>query len=146
MGCASDFCGKTAFPHAKDTYKEIVDHLERCFDNELLNEAGFRIHISGCPNNCCANLIAEIGLAGRLIRENDKMKQNYNILLGGGFGKKPSLGERVKENVPADELKYKIEYLLTNYSKEKKPSESLREFCDRCTVEELKWYLNSKGE
>jgi len=114
MGCASDFCGKTTYPHAKDICREIVYHLERSFDNEVLKEAGFRIYVSGCPNNCCANLIAKIGLAGRLTRENGQITQNYDILLGGGFETKPSFGERVGENVPASELKYKIEHLLTS--------------------------------
>jgi len=125
--------------------KELVNHLEKHFSNGLLNEAGFRIHISGCPNNCCASLMAEIGLEGRLVRENDEMKQRYDILLGGGFGEKPCLGRLIEGRVPADEVKSKIEALLTNYWRKRKPSEDLREFCNRHTIEELISYLNSTG-
>jgi len=145
IGCASDFCGKTQSPHAKEMLKELVDHLEKHLDNELLNKAEFRIHVSGCPNNCCPSLMAEIGLEGRLIRENNEMKQRYDILLGGGLGQKPSLGRLVEERVPTEEVKSKIETLLTNYWRNRKPSEDLREFCNRHTTEELKSYLNLTG-
>jgi len=143
MGCASDFCGKTVRLHAKEIVREIVSYLEKQFDNELLDEAGFRIHVSGCPNNCCANSIAEIGLAGKLIRENGERKQSYDILLGGGFGQNPSLGRVIEMKVPADKLKHKVEFLLRNYLKKRKQVESLREFCNRHTIEELKSYLSS---
>jgi len=145
MGCASDFCGKTKSPHAKETFREIVSHLEKQFSKELLDEAEFRIHVSACPNNCCANSIAEIGLAGKLVRENGERTQSYDILLGGGFGQKPSLGRIVEMKVPAGRLKYKVEFLLRNYLKKRKQTESLREFCNRHTVEELKSYLSSTG-
>ena len=143
MGCAADFCGKTVTPYAKDVVKGLVNHLEQRYNSEQLDEAGFRIHTSSCINNCCANLIAEIGLAGRLTKENDSMKQNYDILLGGSFGIKPILGRRVEENVSVDELKDRIDFLLANYFKKRMTSERLRAFCNRCTVEELKSYMNS---
>jgi sulfite reductase beta subunit-like hemoprotein len=145
MGCASDFCGKTKSPHAKEIFREIVSHLEKQFDNESLDEAEFRIHVSGCANNCCANSIAEIGLAGKLIRKSDERMQSYDVLLGGGFGQNPSLGRVVETRVPANELKQRVEFLLRNYFEKKKPSENLREFCNRHTVEELKSYLNPVG-
>lgn len=145
MGCASAFCGKTRSPHAKEIFREIVDHLEKHFSNEMLDETGFRIYVSGCPNNCCANLIAEIGLGGRLIRENGEMKQSYDILLGGGCGPKPCLGRLIEKKVPANEVKCKIETLLSGYLKKRKPSEDLREFCNRHTIEKLRSYLNSAG-
>ncbi len=145
MGCASEFCGKTMTPHSKEISKEILDHLEKNVDNELLSDAGFRIYVSGCHNNCCANLIAEIGLSGNLTREKGIMKQYYSILLGGGFGVKPSMGRRIEEKIPPDELKLKIESLLSNYFAKRRTSESLKEFCNKSTIEDLKLYLNLKG-
>lgn len=144
MGCASDFCGKSLGPHAKDITRKIVNRLESRFDRELLDEAMLRVYTSGCPNNCCANLIADVGLAGRLVKEENITKQNYSILLGGGLGVKRVLGRQIEENVPADELDSKIERLLTHYFRKRVPSENLREFCNRHTIDELKLYLNSK--
>lgn len=143
MGCASNFCGKTITPHAKDITTEIVDHLERRFSHESLNEAEFRIHVSGCPNNCCANLIAEIGLTGRLNKDAGGKQQNYDILLGGGFGTKPSLGRLVEKNVSPFELKFQVASLLVNYFERRRPLERLGDFCRRSTIEDLKQYLSN---
>jgi sulfite reductase beta subunit-like hemoprotein len=145
QGCASDYCGRTTFPHAKDICRDVVDHLEERFDAKALNEAGIRIHVSGCINNCCANLLADIGLSGRLNRKHGETKQNYDILLGGGFGTKSSLGIRIEENVPANKVAPKIETLLINYFQNKKLDETLKEFCANSNHEELKMYLNSIG-
>jgi sulfite reductase beta subunit-like hemoprotein len=142
MGCASDFCGKSSTPHAKEVTKRIVNHLENYFEIKLLDEAGIKIHTSGCSNNCCAYQIAEIGLMGRLTKEEGEYKQNYDILLGGSYGVKTSLGRRVEENVPANKLESKIESLLIHYF-EKNRTEDFIEFCKRSSIDELRHYLNS---
>jgi sulfite reductase beta subunit-like hemoprotein len=138
MGCSSDFCGKSQSPHAKEITSDILGYLETRFDRSMLDEAGFRIHVSGCPHNCCANLIAEIGLAGKLIKEGNERKQFYDILLGGGTGREPQFGRLVERKVPARKVKYKIAALLSNYAKHRDPSERLKEFCSRHTVAEMR--------
>lgn len=148
IGCASDFCGKTGSPHAREILNGLVAHLEKQFGNKTLDDMDFRIHANGCPNNCCATMITEIGLSGKQIREDNGVKQTYDILLGGGFdleGAESSFGRLVEEKVSADELKYKITSLLRNYLNKRDASESLREFCNRHTDEELKEYLNTTG-
>jgi sulfite reductase beta subunit-like hemoprotein len=147
IGCSSDFCGKTRSPHAKQVLREIVEYLESHFSREVLDEAGFRIHINGCPNNCCASRIAEIGLIGRLVVKGGETIQAYDILLGGGFGQNPAFGRLIEDRVPAGELKFKIASLLENYLKNRESSESLREFCNRHTDEELRAFLRpNNGE
>jgi len=141
MGCSSDYCGKTKSPHAKQITKEVLDHLESQFDRGILDEAEFRIHASGCPHNCCANLIAEIGLAGKLARKGEDREQAYDIILGGGLGSDPGFGRVVEMKVPAAEIKLKIASLLKGYVKNRNPLETLREFCNRQSVDDLKRYL-----
>ncbi len=141
MGCASDFCGKTQSPHAKEVVKEIVEYLENSFSKEVLEEAKFRIHASGCPNNCCANLIAEVGLRGKLIKDKEKLKQSYDIMLLRTCEQEQCLGRAVEKSVPGKDVKYKLRSLLSNYLKRRKPTENLGQFCRRYTTEELKKYL-----
>jgi len=145
LGCASDFCGKTQNPHAKEVLKDVIEHLERRFGTKALDEAAFRIHVSGCPHSCCASMIAEVGLTGKHVREGNEIKQTYDILLGGSFGQKPSIGRLITEKVPAAELKHKISSLLGVYLKERDSGESLREFCERHTTEQLRAYLHNTG-
>jgi len=141
MGCASDFCGKTQKPHAKEVVREIVEYLENNFAQEALAEAKLRIHASGCPNNCCANLIAEVGLRGKLLRDKEKLKQNYDIMLLGTCEQEQCLGRVIEKSVPAKDVKHKLRALLSNYLKNRKPTENLRQFCKRHTTEELRKYL-----
>ena len=103
------------------------------------------MHISGCPNNCCASTTAEIGLNAKRVKEGDEIKQTYDLYLGGGFGSDPSFGRLVEKKIPVGESKYKIASLLNGYVQNKNPSENLREFCNRHTNDELKAYLNKAG-
>lgn len=145
IGCPSEFCGKTKSPHAKEMLNEIIEHLEAHFSKTVLDEAAFRMHISGCPNNCCASTMAEIGLNAKRVKNGDEIKQTYDISLGGGFGSEPSFGSVIQKKVPAGESKYKIASLLNSYLKKKNPDENLRGFCNRHTPDELKAYLNKTG-
>jgi len=144
VGCASDFCGKTVSPHCKEILKETVDRIESRFDEGLLNEARLRMHVSGCPNNCCAKEIAEIGLSGLLTKEDGETRQSYDILLGGKFGLTTTIGRLIEGRVPSRNVPAKIEALLTNYLARRRASEGLGEFCNRHTVEELKAYMKTK--
>jgi len=71
------------------------------------------------------------------------MNQRYDILLGGGSGLKPRMGRLVERSVPANEVKYKIEALLSSYILKRESSEDLGEFCTRHTPAELKTMLNA---
>jgi sulfite reductase (ferredoxin) len=141
MGCASDFCGKTKSPHAKEVVRDIVEYLEKKFAREALAQAKLRIHASGCPNNCCANLIAEIGLRGKLVRDKENLKQNYDIMLLGTYEQEQRMGSVIIGAVPAEDVKHKIKSLLSNYLKHRKSDEDLGQFCKRHTTEELQKYL-----
>jgi sulfite reductase beta subunit-like hemoprotein len=142
QGCASAFCGKTQSPHAKEIVKEIIEYLENSFTKEALKEAKFGIHVSGCVNNCCANLVAEIGLGGSLIRDKDgKLEQHYDIMLLGDCEEEPCLGRVIKKSVLAKGVKNRLKFLLENYFKNKKPNEELSQFCKRHTIDELIEYF-----
>jgi sulfite reductase beta subunit-like hemoprotein len=144
LGCSSDFCGKTVSPHAKDVLKEVVNQLESSVPLDLLDEAGFRVHINGCPNNCCPSLISGLGLNGRQVQEGGETSQTYDILLGGCYGSETSFGRVVEKNVPLDGLKPILVSLLRNYGEHRTPSEELGSFCRRRSILELRAYLNGE--
>jgi sulfite reductase beta subunit-like hemoprotein len=141
IGCASDFCGKSRSPHAKEILKELTAHLEGAFEASFLDLADFVIHASGCPNNCCPSNIAEIGLLGKSVRKNDQIVQAYDVLLGGGFGPEPIFGRHILESVHPDELGSMIESLLRKFGETRVLEETLKVFCLRHTDAELVEYL-----
>jgi sulfite reductase beta subunit-like hemoprotein len=136
MGCASDYCGKTVSPHSKEVLTTTIARLENRFDRDQLRD--FRIHVSGCPHNCCANLISEIGLAGVLMKEADGHGQHYNLLLGGTSGSSPALGRLVTTRIPAEVVPETIEGFLDNFFKQRRDEENLAAFCQRQTPSELR--------
>ncbi|MEM2088517.1 MAG: nitrite/sulfite reductase [Thermoproteota archaeon] len=140
VGCASDFCGKATNIniHAKKILENIVEHLERRFGSEVLNSMDFRINISGCPNDCGASLVSDMGLIGRQMKVGDDFKQVYDIYVGGSIGEKPSLGTRVEENVPAEEVRFRITSFIAGYLKNRNAGEDISSFCKRYSKEELK--------
>lgn len=141
MGCSSDFCGKTRSPHAKEVLNQILHHLEQNFDKAFLDEADLVLHINGCPNNCCASNIAEIGLNGKLKKEGGEMVQTYDVSLGGGFGPEPIFGRLVAEKVAPGELGAGIASLLEIYRERRRASESLGDFCRKHSVDELRRFF-----
>ncbi|MBS7605897.1 nitrite/sulfite reductase, partial [Candidatus Bathyarchaeota archaeon] len=144
IGCASDFCGKTLYPHAKDVVKEIIDYLEGVFGQEKLRDMRLRVNVSGCSNDCGASLVADIGLVGKQVREGDRIKQAYDIYVGGSLGNNPSLGKLIAERVPAEKTKFMVASFIANYLERRKPGEDISGFCRRHRIDELKAFLLSK--
>jgi sulfite reductase beta subunit-like hemoprotein len=142
MACASAFCGKTKSPHAKEVVKDSIEYLENNFTKKAIEEAKFRIYVSGCLNNCCANLLAEIGLRGKLSRgKEEKLEQKYDIMLLNECVEEPCLGMVIEKSVLAKDVKYKLKNLLVNYYKNRKSVEELSHFCKRHTKNELSKYF-----
>lgn len=135
IGCASDFCGKTINHHAKEMVKEILDYLEGKFKE--FDELDFTMNISGCPNDCGRWKIADIGLRATSIRVNGERRQGYHIYLKDDA----KLEAITTQGVPAEQIKYMIEGLLSEYLARRRGSESLGNFCDRRSVDELRSYL-----
>lgn len=146
IACSSDFCGKSQESHSKEMLKEIIEYIAQNHSWDALDETGIKINVSGCLNNCCPSNTAEIGLRGRQVRENEGLRQVYDIILGGSLGAAPSFGRVVKENVDPGEIKYRISALLSNYLEEKKPGQSFSEYCEKHSVNELAAYLELTGE
>ena len=141
IACSSDFCGKSLELHAKQLLKETLVYIAQKNSWDALDETGINIHVSGCRNNCCPSNTAEIGLRGKQLRENNEIKQVYDIILGGSLGAVPSFGRVVKENVDPVEIKYRISSLLDVFLSRKEPGQSFRDYCEDHRVDELAVYL-----
>lgn len=134
VGCAADFCGKSAEPHPKQMAKEIVDHLESRF-GAALKDLKLKICITGCPNDCGLCTIGNIGLLGARAK-GDGIKECYSLYLGGGLGADASLSELVEKMLEPERVKEMIERLVAACIKE--GFKDFREFCRAHKLEELK--------
>jgi sulfite reductase (ferredoxin) len=84
MACTGiEYC-KLAIVETKARGEELVARLE-----ERLREfdADISIHINGCPNACARTQIADIGLKGMLVMNDEgKQVEGFQVHLGGGLG------------------------------------------------------------
>ena len=77
-------------------------------------DADVRLNMTGCPNGCARPYTAEIGIVGRT-------KSTYDVYVGGS----PSgerLAERIRADVPLDQLPAVLEPLLARYAASPEPS------------------------
>ncbi|MFW9875320.1 MAG: nitrite/sulfite reductase [Candidatus Thorarchaeota archaeon] len=141
VGCASDFCGKSIKPHAKNVLAELVNYLSQNYDYKLLDNSGIILQVNGCPNHCCASNLAEIGLSGYVTKINNEKVQAYDLVLGGGVGPNPILGRVIERRIPHSLLKQKVSLIIDSYEKNKYDLESFRDFCNRQSIEQLQNYI-----
>lgn len=105
IACASNFCGRTSEPHAKDVLKRLV---EVCESKGIRN---VRVHVSGCRNACGCHHVGEIGLVGRPVRTESGVVQGYDLLCGGSFSDL-KMAEVVREGLYGDDLIREFERVL----------------------------------
>jgi sulfite reductase beta subunit-like hemoprotein len=144
LACSSDFCGRSLEPHSKQLLKDLVEHLDSRFHPRVLDEAGIRIHISGCPNNCCPPNTVEIGLSGKQVIVGEKLRQFYDILLGGSLGVSPSFSRLVMKKSAPYEIKHCLASLIEYYLVNKEQGELFKDFCNRSQDVDLLNHLKYK--
>src|SRR6266404_3366754 len=90
-------------PYARRTafaflHKELTDSLPR----------KFKIAFAGCPEDCVASAINDVGLRARI---QDGVK-GFRMTVGGGLGPLPTESKVLHEFIPAEELVSRIEAVI----------------------------------
>ncbi len=99
------------------------------------------IHLTGCHNSCAQHYIGDIGLVGARvsINEDGDTVDGYDIVVGGGFSDKPSIGRELYPGVKAEDAPRHVERLLKSYMAHRSgPKETFQDFAVKREVEELK--------
>jgi sulfite reductase (ferredoxin) len=117
MACTGiEFC-KLAIVETKarsiDLYAELDKRLPD-FDTPIT------INVNGCPNSCARFQVADIGLKGMLIGD----EEGFQVHLGGSLGLDPGFGRKLRGlKVTADELPDYVERVLRNYTTDRADGE-----------------------
>ena len=130
----SEFC-KLALTETKSFARwlstELDDRLPG-FDQQI------KLHITGCPNSCGQHWIADIGIEGKKIRENDKLVDAYYFCVGGSLGQLATIARPVGYRCAATDVPDAIERLLWNFQDHRSERETLRTFLARKTNEQIR--------
>jgi sulfite reductase (ferredoxin) len=130
IGCpALPTCG-LAITESERVLPRVIDRLETELARLGLNTDEFTVRMTGCPNACARPYTADIGLVGKAVG-------NYTVLVGGSMR-----GDRLnfiyKDMVPLEDIVDELLPLLAYYKRERKPDESLGDFWDRKSIDDLK--------
>jgi len=94
------YAQRTAFAFL---HKELTDSMPR----------KFKIAFSGCPEDCMATHIHDVGLRA-VVRDGER---GFRVVVGGGLGPLPSESRLLDEFLPADRVVNRIEAVLRVFNK-----------------------------
>ncbi|MFF1376289.1 nitrite/sulfite reductase [Streptomyces sp. NPDC058308] len=137
MACTGiEFC-KLAIVETKERGASLIDELERRipeFDQPIT------ININGCPNACARIQVADIGLKGQLVLDDEgNQVEGYQVHLGGALGLDAGFGRKVRGlKVTATELPDYVERVLGRFQAEREDGERFATWTARASEEALK--------
>ncbi|MFI9748628.1 nitrite/sulfite reductase [Streptomyces collinus] len=136
MACTGiEFC-KLAIVETKQRGAQLIDELERRlpdFDEPLT------INLNGCPNACARIQVADIGLKGQLmLNDQGEQVEGYQVHLGGALGLEAGFGRKVRGlKVTSDELPDYVERVLKRFQAEREDGERFAAWAARASEEAL---------
>jgi sulfite reductase (ferredoxin) len=94
MACTGiEFC-KLAIVDTKHRAAALVDELEKRFPDL---DTPITVNVNGCPNACARTQVADIGLKGQLVLDEDgRQVEGFQVHLGGGLGLDPAFGKKLR--------------------------------------------------
>ena len=94
MACTGiEFC-KLAIVDTKDRARDLVAELERRFPDL---DTPITVNVNGCPNACARTQVADIGLKGQLVLDDDgEQVEGFQVHLGGATGLNANFGRKLR--------------------------------------------------
>ncbi|MET9320678.1 nitrite/sulfite reductase [Streptomyces sp. NPDC003038] len=136
MACTGiEFC-KLAIVETKARGASLIDELERRLPEFA---EPLTININGCPNACARIQVADIGLKGQLVLDDDgNQVEGYQVHLGGALGLEAGFGRKVRGlKVTADGLPDYVERVVTRFQEQRADGERFAAWVTRASDEAL---------
>lgn len=136
MACTGiEYC-KLAIVETKERGRTLIDELEQRLPDFA---EPLTININGCPNACARIQVADIGLKGQLVTdENGEQVEGYQVHLGGALGLEAGFGRKVRGlKVTSAGLPDYVERVLTRYQADRAEGERFAQWAARATEEQL---------
>ncbi|MBA2773156.1 MAG: nitrite/sulfite reductase, partial [Nocardioidaceae bacterium] len=137
MACTGiEFC-KLAIVETKGRAAELVDELERRIPDL---DTPISVHLNGCPNSCARIQVADIGLKGQLVLDDDgNHVEGFQVHLGGGVGLEAGLGRKLRAHkVTSVGLTDYVERVCRNYLAGRADGERFAAWAGRADESELR--------
>lgn len=130
-----EFC-KLAHVVTKQRAIELVDELEERLGDL---DVPLKISLNGCPNSCARSQVADIGLSGKMLTNDDGERvEGFQVNLGGTIGIDPRFGKKVRGNqVFSSDLGDYVVRIVENYKQNREGQEQFRDWVMRAEDELL---------
>ncbi|MDR7254611.1 sulfite reductase (ferredoxin) [Nocardioides sp. BE266] len=94
MACTGiEFC-KLAIVDTKERARRLVTELEKRFPDL---DTDISVNVNGCPNACARTQVADIGLKGQLVMDDEgRQVEGFQVHLGGALGLNPTMGRKLR--------------------------------------------------
>ncbi|MFD8984800.1 nitrite/sulfite reductase [Streptomyces sp. NPDC059564] len=136
MACTGiEFC-KLAIVETKARGASLIDELERRLPDFA---EPLTININGCPNACARIQVADIGLKGQLVLDDDgNQVEGYQVHLGGALGLEAGFGRKVRGlKVTSTGLPDYVERVVTRFQEQREDGERFAAWVGRAKDEDL---------
>lgn len=114
MACTGiEFC-KLAIVDTKERARLLVAELEKRFPDL---DTPITVNVNGCPNSCARTQVADIGLKGQLVMNDEgEQVEGFQVHLGGGLGLITTWGRKLRAHkVTSAGLDDYVTSVVTNY-------------------------------
>jgi sulfite reductase (ferredoxin) len=125
-------CGQ-ALSEAERVLPDLVYELEKALADSGNGDAPIRLNMTGCPNGCTRPYNSEIGIVGRT-------KRGYDVYVGGS-ATGDRLGERIRTDVPFDQLAATLAPVFAQYAQRSHADESFGEWSHAVGAETIATWL-----
>ncbi|MDD9379620.1 nitrite/sulfite reductase [Streptomyces sp. ZAF1911] len=136
MACTGiEFC-KLAIVETKARGASLIDELERRLPEFA---EPLTININGCPNACARIQVADIGLKGQLVLDDEgNQVEGYQVHLGGALGLEAGFGRKVRGlKVTSAGLPDYVERVVSRFENQREDGERFAAWVTRAKDEDL---------
>jgi sulfite reductase (ferredoxin) len=137
MACTGiEYC-KLAIVETKQRATDLIAELEKRFP-EL--DTPISINLNGCPNACARTQVADIGLKGQLVLDEDgNQVEGYQVHLGGGLGLGANFSRKLRAHkVTSKGLDDYVTKVVEHFLAEREPAESFQAWVQRADEASLR--------
>ncbi len=136
MACTGiEYC-KLAIVDTKERARKLILELEKRFPDL---DTPITVNVNGCPNACARTQIADIGLKGQLVMDEDQQVEGFQVHLGGATGLQANFGRKLRAHkVTSAGLDDYITAVVTNFLADRHDEESFASWVARADEELLR--------
>jgi sulfite reductase (ferredoxin) len=130
MACTGiEFC-KLAIVETKQRAIDLVSEMEQRFPDL---DTPISVNVNGCPNACARTQVADIGLKGMLVLDDDgDQVEGFQVHLGGALGLENGFGKKLRAHkVTSTGLDDYVSTVVGNYLEDRSEGETFATWANR---------------